>query len=283
MRRLPTLRIFKGWFIPPELIAQRKRHFSLTREMIQNRLAREKTDTCEDFFSYMLAEGPYQYTSEEALVSQASTLIVAGSETTATLLSGLTYYLLKSPEKLRILQTEIRSNFKDGSSIDGDAVAKLPYLSAVIEEGLRIFQPIPFGLPRISPGAFVDGHYIPAGTTISSHGYSVARSELNFYNAKSFLPERWLPTSHPMYKSLFDNDIRHASKPFSLGPRACLGMNLAYLELRIVLAKMAWTFDWKLAEKSIDLNWERDTRTYSLWVKPELRVNFMPVSHEAAR
>ncbi len=90
---------------------------------------------------------------------------MAGSETSTTLLSGLTYYLLKNPDTLRYLQSEVRGAFKDASEIDSNSASKLPYLFAAIEEGLRIFPPVAFGLPRVSPGATVDGHYIPAGVS----------------------------------------------------------------------------------------------------------------------
>ena len=70
------------------------------------------------------------------------------------------------------------------------------------------------------------------------------------------------------------HDLKEASKPFELGPRACLGINLAYLEMRIILAKLVWSFEWELVE---DIDWEEETRMYLLWKKPELRVRFRPV------
>jgi cytochrome P450 len=99
------------------------------------------------------------------MISQANAFIVAGSETSTTLLSGLTYYLLKNPDILRNLQMEVRRAFQDPVSINSDSSSKLPYLFAIIEEGLRIFPPVAFGPPRISPGATVDGHYIPTGVS----------------------------------------------------------------------------------------------------------------------
>lgn len=58
----------------------------------------------------------------------------------------------------------------------------------------------------------------------------------------------------------------------------CLGINLAYMEMRIILSRLVWEFDWEL--KNTDLDWERDTELKLLWKKPDLRVRFKPVVRE---
>lgn len=62
-----------------------------------------------------------------------------------------------------------------------------------------------------------------------------ARDPRYFLEPEKFHPERWLPKDHPLYDSRFEDDVKDASKPFLMGPRACLGMHLAYLEMRYVL------------------------------------------------
>jgi cytochrome P450 len=79
-----------------------------------------------------------------------------------------------------------------------------------------------------------------------------------------FKPERWIDST--------SQDVREASQPFSLGPRSCLGINLAYLEMRIILAKMVFEFDWELVNK--DLDFLKETRLYLLWKKPAVVVRF---------
>lgn len=59
------------------------------------------------------------------------------------------------------MRDEIRSRFKDYSEITSSSVGQLPYFHAVLNETMRLYPPVPFGPPRISPGAYVDGHYIP--------------------------------------------------------------------------------------------------------------------------
>jgi len=98
--------------------------------------------------------------------------------------------------------------------------------------------------------------------------------EKYFHNAREFHPERWLPEDHPLYDEAYRNDVKDASKQFLVGPRACLGINLAYMEMRIILARMVFEFDWDLVSQDVD--WERDNKLKMLWQKPELRVRFRP-------
>jgi len=192
---------------------------------------------------------------------------VAGSETTATFLSAVTYYLLKNQTAMQKLKAEIRNAFASSKEINAETTARLPYLHAVTEEGLRIFPPVSFPLARISPGANVDGVYVPLGMAVSTNSYAITRDPRYWTQPESFIPERWLEGSG------YD-DLKEASKPFSIGPRACLGMNLAYMEMRIILAKAVWHFDWELME---DVNWETDSKFRMLWKKPVLKVRFSQV------
>lgn len=93
--------------------------------------------------------------------------MLAGSETTATALSTITYYLLHTPQALKSLQEEISKNFQSYDEINSISTAPLKYLHAVVLEGMRIYSPLPFALPRVVPGGgdTVDGHFLPAGVS----------------------------------------------------------------------------------------------------------------------
>lgn len=110
---------------------------------------------------------------------------IAGSETTATALSCASYYLLKNPRVLRLLQQEIRSAFKTYSEIDGTSTVPLKYLNAVALEAMRIYPPLPFALPRVVPagGDTVDGHFLPEGVS----GYVASFIYTSFFLLSSFL------------------------------------------------------------------------------------------------
>jgi cytochrome P450 len=139
----------------------REQHVSMSREMAIKRLNNKFADRV-DLFSHLVGDKAHN-TTVDFLAAQGSTLVAAGTETTSTFLSASTYYLLKNPEVLEKLKTEVRSAFASSGEIDGENTKKLLYLNAVVEEGLRIFPPAPFGLPRVCPGAMIDGVWVSKG------------------------------------------------------------------------------------------------------------------------
>lgn len=93
---------------------------------------------------------------------------IAGSETTATALACITYYLQQNPEVLRNLRKEIRSSYDCYEEINDSSTVGLHLMNAVILEGMRMYPPLPFPLPRVVPegGSTIDGHYVPAGVSL---------------------------------------------------------------------------------------------------------------------
>lgn len=93
---------------------------------------------------------------------------IAGSETTATTLAVLFYYVCTTPSAKRELEREILSAFSAYGDINATSAASLRYLHAVCQEALRMFPPLPLGLPREVPkgGETVDGFYVPEGVRI---------------------------------------------------------------------------------------------------------------------
>jgi cytochrome P450 len=92
---------------------------------------------------------------------------IAGGETVATELCGITFHVLKNPLTHEKLRKEIHGAFNSYAEITFPAAQRLPYLQACIEEGLRIFPSGALGFPRKSPGMDVDGHWIPQGVRLS--------------------------------------------------------------------------------------------------------------------
>ncbi|KAG6361272.1 hypothetical protein INS49_009497 [Diaporthe citri] len=103
------------------------------------------------------------------LMINAMILIIAGSDTSATLLSGLIYLLLKNPGCLLKITHEVRSAFKSEDEISFSSVQSLPYMLACIKETFRRYPPVPGSMPRVVPkgGANVAGHFVPEGTIVS--------------------------------------------------------------------------------------------------------------------
>ena len=194
-----------------------------------------------------------------------------GTETTATALSGVTYHLLKTPAAMKELVEEIRTTFTDFDDVTLEAVARLKYLDAVLREGLRMYPPVPIGLPRRTPpeGCIICDKYVPGGTSIAASHFATYRMSQNFRDAYEFHPERWL--GDPTYK----DDNLDAVEPFSVGPRNCLGKNLAWHEMRVLLVSVLLHFDLQLCDESHD--WS-DQKVYTLWEKKPLLCTLTPIS-----
>jgi cytochrome P450 len=147
--------------------------------------------------------------------------MIAGSETTATLLSGLSFLLLKNQHAYHCLKEELREAFQSSKDITLAKLAKLEYLNACIQEALRLYPPVPIGLPRFVPdqGATICGEFIPRGTSVYVSQYAAYHSEANFADPESFIPERWLPDTD----TKFIKDDQRVLQAFSVGPRNCIG------------------------------------------------------------
>ncbi|KAH6951256.1 cytochrome P450 [Ilyonectria sp. MPI-CAGE-AT-0026] len=194
-------------------------HRKLTREKLLRRIELGKNQERPDLIEGLLKKKDEWNMPSGHLERNASVLIVAGSESTATALSGITYLLTKNPEALRQLTEEIRSSFKSEEEIDFVSVNKLTYLLACLDEGLRMYPPVPSGLPRVSPeeGATVSGQYVPKNSIVAIHQWATYHSERNFNKPFEFHPERFLGDPE------FESDYCKALQPFHTGPRGCLG------------------------------------------------------------
>ena len=207
------------------------------------------------------------------LWEHASLLTIGGSETTATLLAGATYYLASDPKVYSKLTHEIRSKFPEDKDITLAQCAKCPYLLGVVEESLRIYPPSPANHTRMVPdgGAVLEGRHIEGGYCVSMPMYASFHASSNWAQPKRFAPERWTGEEPEM----FANDRKESLKPFSYGPRNCLGQQLANQEVRLALAKMAWHFDLELMSEST--GWENQ-KSFTFWEKSPLWVKMIPVN-----
>lgn len=153
--------------IPKSVHEKRKQHKAFSSDRVNTRLAM-KTDR-PDIWSYILqhtdSNKELKGLSLEQMYSNSSTFMIAGTETTATQLAGLSYQLLINPKIMERLTHEIRNAFGRREAITMQSLAQLEYLSACLEEGLRFYPPVPVGTPRVTPdpGATVCGHFVPAG------------------------------------------------------------------------------------------------------------------------
>ncbi|KAL4892367.1 cytochrome P450 [Aspergillus ambiguus] len=223
----------------------------------------------DDFLAHAIRSG---WMSDTELANQAMVMLTAGAETSATALTATLWYL-SQPEHahcLDRLRAEVRTAFSSPAGVTGDATARLPYLNAVLEETMRLFPPSPVGPPRVSPqgGETVDGTFVPGGVYVSADVWTIHRDARTVgERPTSFEPERWLDVPTKPY-----------TVPFSIGPRMCIGVTLAWVEMRIALAKTILTFDWELAKDPDESrDWVEEARLKQLWKKAPLMIRFRPV------
>jgi cytochrome P450 len=167
-RYLPGLDTVLPKITPKKVSAAQKRHGQLTRDKVAKRLA--LSSTRPDFIDAMLnseQDGDEKLSLAE-IESNASVLIVAGSETTATALTAVAYYLCLHPGILARLTKEIRPTFKTEAEIDIVSVGQLKYLIAVLDEALRMYPPAPWAQPRKIRvnGDVIAGKFVPEGVSL---------------------------------------------------------------------------------------------------------------------
>jgi cytochrome P450 len=152
---------------PKSLMEARKRQIEYSSLTLRKRLQRALHRGPVDFVDSMLRHSGHKENklTDKEMEANANILVIAGSETTATLLSGVTYWLLRTPDALRKVTREVRSSITSDSEITFQTTSQLPYMLACLKETLRIYPPAPGGLERItiSPSVTISGHNIPPG------------------------------------------------------------------------------------------------------------------------
>ncbi|KAJ5382845.1 cytochrome P450 [Penicillium concentricum] len=268
VKRFPASKFLLGLITPARIVTQRNWHMELTKEKVKSRLS--KSNDRVDFFSHILKhKDTDRGLTFDEMVTNGSTLIIAGSETTATLLSGVTFFLLKNERVLKTLVREIRSSFQTEDEITVASCNQLRYLHAVLTEALRLYPPAPSPFPRIvsGHGDTIAGHWVPGGTIVSVPQLAAFHSSSNFTDPESFIPERFLGDPR------FFDDSKNVLQPFSFGPRNCIGRNLANAEMRLILTRVLFNFNMELDVRSED--WVNQD-SYLLWDKSSLFVKLTP-------
>ncbi|KAK2008307.1 cytochrome P450 [Colletotrichum eremochloae] len=255
-----------------KLREKRRVQFRYCAERVDKRLEKPPAETRPDMWSLVLRHQEKEdYLTLPEMHTNASAFMIAGTETTATACGGLTYYLLKHPDVMEKLVKEIRTSFDSEQDITIDRMLRLEYLQACLNEVLRIYPPSVTGFQRVTPpeGAEICGRFVPGRTSVYVSNYACFRSERNFKDPEKFIPERFLDTNG----DYFQYDNRAALQPFSYGPRVCMGKHMAYVEMRMIMAKMLWNFDLKLCDENED--W-LDQPVFLVFKKRPLMVQVRP-------
>ncbi|KAL5340195.1 cytochrome P450 [Aspergillus crustosus] len=234
-------------------------------EEARMRLIREQLKakhTRRDIMVEVLERSDTSTLPEEEIAENFSAIMLAGFHTTSHAICAAIWLVLAHPETHANLVNELRTAFKSPDDVSLDVLQKLPWLNSVITETLRIYPPVPLGGPRVSPGAYVDGVYVPAGVEICTSLYALHHNSEYFHEPSQFRPERWInPQS---------TDKKEAVQPFLLGSRSCIAKYFAQQMLLLSLASFFVQFDGKYVGRVKD--WTRDSRCYAFWELPDLKV-----------
>jgi cytochrome P450 len=189
----------------------------------------------------------------ESLVLHVKMFLFAGHDTTGSTLSYIFYLLSQNNEKAAKVHAEHNmilgpdpAAASERIKEDATILNRLPYTNAVVKETLRLYPPVGGTIRQTSKNFFLT--HPDAGTRYPTEGFMVhpsastlGRDPMHWLDADVFLPERWLvdDISNPYHP------VKGTWRPFEVGPRSCIGQELASLELRLALALTVREFDIK--------------------------------------
>ncbi|CAG8458050.1 10371_t:CDS:1 [Racocetra fulgida] len=195
--------------------------------------------------------------SESEIKDQIVEFLIAGSDINAFAILMAIIMLLKHPDKLRKLRTELESTFPEFQNRvksrehennlflpSYESLKHLKYLGAVVDETLRLYPSSLGGIARqTTEDTIISNYLIPKGTMVSASIWNLHRSK-QFWgpDADEFVPERWFN---------LDANIRSdAYFPFGSGPRLCIGNNFATMEIKIIVCALLGNFEFFFTERS---------------------------------
>lgn len=164
--------------IPKRVLEQMRYHNELVHEKFHQRLAMPGKAKSQDYIGsvvqYNEMKGEVKVPMEE-MENNMRVLIFAGSETTSTALAAIINALLRDQDVLQKAVDEVRSAFESENAITVTSVGRLEYMTAVIQEGIRVGPPAAVALPRVVPnrGENICGQWVPGGVSIHRPLHSV--------------------------------------------------------------------------------------------------------------
>lgn len=164
-----------------------------------------------------------------------------GSDTTATALAATLYYLSHNQHCLTKLHDELKQ-FKFTEELVYKNLSHLTYLNACIEEALRMNPPLGGALWRTADtDLLLENQYIPAGVMVGTPMYAIHHNKEYYPEPFKYQPDRWLNKDSQKAKNAFC--------AFQIGLRGCVGKSLAYMELKLAVAKIVFSYDMRVAEE----------------------------------
>ncbi|XP_055602482.1 cytochrome P450 315a1, mitochondrial isoform X2 [Uranotaenia lowii] len=167
--------------------------------------------------------------SREVLIRIFADLMIAAGDTTAFSTLWSTYLLAKNLE----VQEQVRSGIGEGE-------LESSLIRGTVREALRLYPVAPFIGRFLDSDAVIGGYCLPANTLVLLSLHTAGRDADNFYSPLKFLPQRWVRDSNKGYP--FSPCSVHASLPFAIGSRSCIGRKIALYQMHVLLTKVSIYF-----------------------------------------
>ncbi len=224
------------------LEARKLRDLLLT--IIEDRRQKKASKEFDFLSMYLQAEDKNgnKFTNEE-LLDEIMTLIVAGFETSANTLNWVWYLIAKHPKIEEKLVLEAEGILANKKKLTADSINEMQYTQQVLEEALRLYPPVWLFTRKSHELDELDNYDIPPGTDIYLSPFVLHRNEYHWPEPEVFNPDRFSLT----VKSKKNN----AYYPFSLGPRRCIGEYFSFLEMKIHLGLLLPRFKMQLINKTV--------------------------------
>ncbi|XP_059463099.1 cytochrome P450 CYP94D108-like [Corylus avellana] len=215
-------------------------------EMIRSR-RKQKTEKEEDLLSRFMAK---EENSPEFLRDIVISFILAGRDTTSSALSWFFWLLSSKPEAERNILTElenirVRNGKNTSDAFSFDEFREMHYLHAAISEAIRLYPPVPVdSKASLKDDIMPDGTFVGKDWLVTYHTYAMGRMESIWgKNCREFLPERWMENGLCRQESPFRFPV------FNGGPRFCLGKDMAYIQMKSIVASVIERFEIEVVEK----------------------------------
>lgn len=212
----------------------------------------------------------------QEITAEALTQLIAGSDTISNTACGVLYWILHGERAapgtvIPKLQAELDAAMKNDDEVASyTSVRHLPFLKRCIDEGMRLHSTSAIGLPRIvtapSGISFDDAHF-PCGIVLSVPSYTIHHlADIWGPDVEEFKADRWLNLNERQKK---------AFNPFSYGPRACVGQNVAVMELQIILGTLLRRYDLELKQEKLESHEGFSKKPEECWVGIKKRQEFI--------
>ncbi|WVZ58016.1 hypothetical protein U9M48_008331 [Paspalum notatum var. saurae] len=224
-----------------------------------------------------LDDGGGRALTDDEMIALCSEFLSGGTDTTSTALQWIMAELVKNPDIQDKLHDEIKATIAATGSdhISEEDVNRMPYLKAVVLEGLRRHPPAHMVLPHApAEDTELGGYLIPKGTTVNFMVADMGMDEQAWTRPTEFVPERFLAGSDGEGTDITGTrEIR--MMPFGAGRRICPGLNVAMLHLEYFVANMVHAFEWCPADgEEVDVDGEK--AEFTVIMANPLRARLVP-------